>query len=439
LDGLDEVNANYRNDCVDAVNSFRKDHVTDLVVCSRLDDYEALISKLHLQGAIVLQALTLEQVDAYLKRFDNEMFSLRVLLTFDDDMQNVANTPLMLSIFMLAYRGTGFEPLKTIGTISGLRNHAFSSYIQRMFERRSANTRYTPEQTIHWLSWLARQVVEHKQSEFYIEGLQPDWLPSRISRFRCRVGFGLAFGLVYGLAGMLVYGLVGGLAVGLAGGLMSGLADMEIKLAETLTWRFDRNVLVGGLLGGLTIGLAGMLVYGLRGGLEGVLAGVLAFGLAGVLAFGLAGVLVVGLVVGFVTSEHVETRTAPNQGIRRSAQNAGRVGLAVGLAGVLAFGLAGELAIGLAGELADVLAIVLAVGLAFGLTLGGGEAVVKHVVLRIILRVLDYAPWNYTHFLDYCTERVFLQKVGGGYIFIHRLLMEYFAGLEGEAEEAGGK
>jgi hypothetical protein len=38
-------------------------------------------------------------------------------------------------------------------------------------------------------------------------------------------------------------------------------------------------------------------------------------------------------------------------------------------------------------------------------------------------------PWNYIRFLDYAAERVFLRKVGGGYIFTHRLLMEYFATL----------
>jgi len=41
-------------------------------------------------------------------------------------------------------------------------------------------------------------------------------------------------------------------------------------------------------------------------------------------------------------------------------------------------------------------------------------------------------PWNYASFLDYGTERLFLQKVGGGYMFIHRMLLEHFAqmGLE---------
>jgi hypothetical protein len=45
-------------------------------------------------------------------------------------------------------------------------------------------------------------------------------------------------------------------------------------------------------------------------------------------------------------------------------------------------------------------------------------------------------PLNYVRFLDYAAGRIFLRKVGGGYIFVHRLLLEYFASLEPE-EEAG--
>jgi hypothetical protein len=39
-------------------------------------------------------------------------------------------------------------------------------------------------------------------------------------------------------------------------------------------------------------------------------------------------------------------------------------------------------------------------------------------------------PWNYPRFLDYAAERILLRKVGGGYIFVHRLLLEYFVSLE---------
>jgi eukaryotic-like serine/threonine-protein kinase len=71
----------------------------------------------------------------------------------------------------------------------------------------------------------------------------------------------------------------------------------------------------------------------------------------------------------------------------------------------------------------------LIIGLACGLK-NGGFAYIKHYVLRFVLWRNDYVPWNYIRFLDYAAERVFLRKVGGGYIFTHRLLMEYFAMLE---------
>jgi len=41
-----------------------------------------------------------------------------------------------------------------------------------------------------------------------------------------------------------------------------------------------------------------------------------------------------------------------------------------------------------------------------------------------------YAPWRYARFLDDATDRIFLRKVGRGYIFVHRLLLEYFAALK---------
>jgi hypothetical protein len=53
-----------------------------------------------------------------------------------------------------------------------------------------------------------------------------------------------------------------------------------------------------------------------------------------------------------------------------------------------------------------------------------------------MLRLNGSAPLNYVRFLDCAAGRIFLRKVGGGYIFVHRLLLEYFASLE--PEEEGG-
>ena len=62
----------------------------------------------------------------------------------------------------------------------------------------------------------------------------------------------------------------------------------------------------------------------------------------------------------------------------------------------------------------------------------GGASLIKYLCLRLILYLSGHIPWNYAKFLDYCAEIGLLRKVGGGYIFVHRYLLEYFAGLEEE-------
>ena len=54
----------------------------------------------------------------------------------------------------------------------------------------------------------------------------------------------------------------------------------------------------------------------------------------------------------------------------------------------------------------------------------------QHFTLRIILCWNGYIPWNYARFLNYATERMFLQRIGGRYRFIHKLLQEHFAQLQ---------
>jgi hypothetical protein len=100
---------------------------------------------------------------------------------------------------------------------------------------------------------------------------------------------------------------------------------------------------------------------------------------------------------------------------------------------VLSIGLAPELSFWLpyvlrAGLLSGVLA-----GLSTGLVVGllyGGLASFRYYVLRFLLWRTGTVPWHYVPFLDYAAERILLRKVGAGYIYIHRLLLDYFASLE---------
>ncbi len=59
----------------------------------------------------------------------------------------------------------------------------------------------------------------------------------------------------------------------------------------------------------------------------------------------------------------------------------------------------------------------------------GGLVVTRHYALRALLAVRGVLPMRLGGFLDAASERMLLRRVGGGYVFLHRLLAEYLAGL----------
>lgn len=106
LDGLDEVKAEERTAGVDAINAFRRTHgLVGMVVCSRSDDYAALTHQLKLQGAVGIQPLTPAQVGTYLAQAGEHLAGLRVAVAQDAVLQELAHTPLLLTIMTLAYQG----------------------------------------------------------------------------------------------------------------------------------------------------------------------------------------------------------------------------------------------------------------------------------------------------------------------------------------------
>ena len=81
-------------------------------------------------------------------------------------------------------------------------------------------------------------------------------------------------------------------------------------------------------------------------------------------------------------------------------------------------------------------------GLLFGLLSGLGAgllhglgAFTQHFVLRFWLWRTNLLSWNLVAFLDEAAERLLLHKVGGSYLFAHRLLLDYFATLDESAAD----
>ena len=248
LDGLDEVRAESRAACVDAINEFvRETGVRGIAVCCRTEEYNALPSRLTLRGAVALQPLTLDQVDEYLSRADPGLSALRAHLQTDPQLQELAKTPLMLNVMSVAYKGLTPESLSAtaLQSVEQRREHLFTSYVEEMFERSDTEERLRAS-IIRGVSWLARQMRAHTQSMFLIEGLQPDWLTTRTER------------RVYLMASRLLSGAVLGLVLGAILDVIFGLAAPTPGDPWEEAWDFLKHLGVGLLFGsvnGIVIGL----------------------------------------------------------------------------------------------------------------------------------------------------------------------------------------
>ena len=202
---------------------------------------------------------------------------------------------------------------------------------------------------------------------------------------------------------------------------------------------------------GLNEGIASLLLgYKLSAVLPFALLSGLTIGLNGGLSAGLIYWLLLGLFQG-IASEQIEDRArqVPNQGMQRCWHN----GLLMALISAGIFAVIGTLGFGLSQVPARVLLdtlhtpnrldiLSLTVGFALsapwlmgvcgGLlawSMSGGLAIWRHYLIRLLLARSHAFPWRAPQFLENATARILLRRVGGGYSFPHRLLLEYFADL----------
>ncbi len=407
LDGLDEVTPELIPSCIDALNEYARKAEKALVVCCRTKEYLAQPARLCLHTAVSVQPLSPQHIDAYLSTQGVFVSGLKNALRQSPALMALASTPLFLKVLVWAYHGKSEKDVLLLTQAVPAEQPAqlWHNYVERVIVKEEKPPRATPQQTIHWLAWLAQQLTAHHQSEFYLEDLQPDWLPERQSRW-------------YLLSRIALTGLIGGLIGGLLLGLYFGTSGLFSQMySPPIGWSVRKLVgwLAWELYGGLSLGLLTGLVVGLIGWLIGALVG----WAVGWLAFGLIGALV-GWAVGWLAfgfgeqvSEHLHH--SPNGSIKRSVKSGLVGGLLISLLLGLVFGLVGGLLLGLVG----------------GLLLGLGFAA-QHAILHLWLWQAGCtpAPWWYVTLLDDTVEQLILRRIGSGYIFRHPSLQDYFALLE---------
>ncbi|MBW4487860.1 MAG: hypothetical protein KME12_08725 [Trichocoleus desertorum ATA4-8-CV12] len=476
IDGLDELGLARQKKCTVKLDEFAQ-HYPQLVVCCRVKEFKTAEVRLgNLRGALCLQPLSDEQIQTYLQAVNRvELWQQiqatpemqQMILPTSEGALGLLRVPLFVAMAATVYNQ---QPFRTKAELLEKYVEEQLSYDKRQRDRRKENRQSTwafatvakePKylQTRTYLGWLAGQLQRQNQVELLIEQMQPSWLniPKHKRSYWLAIGLiralvvGLIAGLMFGLIREPIFGLVSGLVIGLSFGITVGLiSDLIVGLDDiTPTESFQISLLRTarreilkefkiGLIAGLVIGLTLGLMFGLVGGLMFGLV----FGLIAGLVFG----LIVGLVGGLIFRLKVElkVRAQPNQGIRNSFYSMCFVSLfgyplgvilaAVGpLSGSMARAIReGKSLEAILGIVSQTISVSLIPGifgaLLLGLLAGGGVECIQHLCLRFVLTRAHATPWNYARFLNYCTERRLLQRIGGRYRFIHRELLDHFAG-----------
>jgi NACHT domain len=397
LDGLDEMEPSARISCIEAINAYHLERpAVPLVVCSRLADYEYASAKrrLVLGRAIVVQPLSVAQADAALAEGGQPFSTLRTAFQNHPTLQELASTPLMLSILMLTYRQVPIGDLPA--EESQLHQQIWQDYVRHMVQSRGDTARYPLATTQRWLGWLAREMRQRNQSLFSMRHLRADWLPPRERRF-----YWWSYPFLGGaLLGLLYGSILFGPTQNLQGGLLLGAATWILFVWYQKLYETDPIM----SLSDESTTTRSWSATTFRQSFPGADASKLR---------------------AWRMRRHQfqeQSERGTGWSIRQAADN--------GLLLMLLFGGVGGVLTWLTyGKITTGVSLGLLFGVSFGL-LGGLNTAAQQATLRFWLWQAGNFSWDGEAFLEDATTRILLRRAEGEYRFTHRLLMDYFAELE---------
>lgn len=497
LDGLDELPPQRQEPAVQRINDWLQsgEGASQLVVCSRREEYDLYATKLSLNGAICLEPLTEAQLATYFAALGME--PLWDTVRHDPDFLELVRTPLLLSVSILANEAIDPAQWQRLTTAQERLDYLLDAYIVRQLHSPITSRTYppqkqpTPQQTRHWLTWLAQQLQAQSEDEFLIEKMQPSSLNKKSHALQYIALFlilrGLPLAIIFLI--LILTSFVTELASKIAGEAAAGSFSINsigflphLITIFSLTWLF--GILVSSIIyfdsikiirtteklvfsansiksrklwrsvndsihssakkGAFLVFLLSMLAYvfgdesyaiGFRDSVSLYFPPdflLLDIAISGIILGYIMG-MCIGFSNGFLSfcKTDMESRIIPNHGIIQSLRNSPFLFL---LSTFLNLFIVCVLIFISEKSLAG-LQVLIPIGLALSLFLvafsEGTLPVFQHFSLRLILYSLGKIPWNYARFLNYCTERLLLQRVGGRYRFIHRLVQERFAATSG--------
>ncbi|HEX8843225.1 MAG TPA: NACHT domain-containing protein [Pyrinomonadaceae bacterium] len=465
LDGLDEVAESRRAVCVEAINNYRLKHqkvLRPIVVCCRTREYDE-IPKLRFGGAVVIEPLTRQQVDSYLKAGGKALAGLRAVLKDESALyQELFATPLMLNVAVMTYEDQSAAELRRSVMPEERRRRLWDAYIDRMFERKQEELPiYEKAQALDWLAWLGSYLTRKDLQKYLIEGMQPGDLPQPWQRLlvRCLLPI-LWVGLFFLASRIIIKDEASQILLMLCAVLLVYLSySRNIELepirrfsiwslrpqGESVRTYMSLGAVLGAVLGaGVVSEVEEAVGQALAGPLGGVVTRVewQTQMIKGAIV-GAIGGAVVAATVGSFDECVLEDTIRPNEGIYHSLRTA-RLGALLGAALGVSIGAAlgaafasqfigrvepvfvsgPSITLAVVAVLSTVIAVI---GASAGAVNYGGRSAFQHYLLRLLLWRSRRFPRNITMFLDWSAQRVLVQRVGGGWRFVHRTLQERFA------------
>ncbi|HVK23895.1 MAG TPA: hypothetical protein VM677_21285 [Actinokineospora sp.] len=448
LDGLDEVGVDRRLACAKAIDEFHSTHrPLPVVVASRLSDYDALELRLPLGTALLIQPLSQDQVGDYLDQLGESLSGLRGALSEQPALWDLLRTPFLLNVAVRAYHGLTSDEVAASG--APRQSRLITAFIDRTLRRKPHDHRFAPADAIGWLAYTARSLGQDLRPFFYVESVTAAWLPERARRIvmaLTTLPAALLTGTAVGLVLYLLFGTRTGVILGSLTGISFALglwtAD-GIRIADVV--RRDRRHLFDvawvWLRDWFELGLSLCIAGALAGLVVGAVVNLDDLWTEGASYLGdMFHAMIMGAVTAVILAAFLALTavgktdwSAPHDrssgaGVRIAATSGAAFFVIVGVPLTIVMG-------GVFGRAGVLVGVVLTCALTYLFTV---RALASYWLTRFLLNRGGVTPRRQVAFLDFAVAHALMLKVGRGYLFAHRLLLEHFASLEPDGTGSPG-
>ena len=477
LDGLDEVAADHRAACVAAINAYlgERELAPPLVVGCRSREYADMGARLVIAGAVELEPLELPAIEQALVGVPAAQGVLLALQT-DELLRELATTPLMVNVLLLAHGGQEVPPIYA-QTLEERRVALWHAYICRMFLLRPLKERFwRVARVLRWLWWLAELLEKQDETDFLLDDLQPHMLSTKglLLQYKTLVWVFTVFfttfiygpiigwlsGLLFGVALSVLYTMIHigewvyyrvslwsyiGFIISLPTGIICASVvclRKSVLRQEKIVWKgftsFSRifyRTIFGMVFGGISLGLSGLITtfpiglwHSLQFGIDLGIESLARYGKSGAIFGGIVSIFMSGWQIQPISNQDIPTQRIIDSLILGTTNS-----LIIGFLGGLVFGFAmWPISNWNVYELLNALYIGIPGVIVFGLFLGFIGSIstfLQHLSLRIIIFSADHFPFRAVTFLDAMTDRLLLERDGAFYRFRHLLLRDFIADL----------